>query len=93
MAMLHFLYNCLSGNTSQKKMFFKVHILYIEEGPAVHGWTPELTLQHRQLITSTCEKYNFTYTVVPFESVFSIKRDMANNPATQEELDSEIYKT
>ena len=44
MALLYFLYNCLSGNTSSKKMFFKIHILYIEEGPAVYGWSPELTL-------------------------------------------------
>ena len=36
MAMLHFLYCCLSGNTSQKKMFFKIHVLYIDEARAVY---------------------------------------------------------
>ena len=82
MAMLHFLYHCLSGNTSQKKMFFKVHILYIEEGPALYGWSPEETIRHRELITSTCTKYQLTYTVVPFEKVFEITRDMINVPAT-----------
>lgn len=32
MAMLDLLNQCLSGNTSAKKMFFKVHVLYIDEG-------------------------------------------------------------
>ena len=93
MAMLHFLYNCLGGNKSTKKMFFKIHILYIEEGPAIYGWSPELTEKHRHLITSTCEKYQFPYTIVPLESVFDIKQDMLNDTASQEELDSVVYKT
>lgn len=72
MAMLHFLFNCLSGNTSQKKMFFKIHVLYIEEGPAVYGWSSEATLKYRTLIQQTCTKYNFTYTVVPLESIYDV---------------------
>ena len=92
MAMLHFLYNCLGGNTSTKKMFFKIHVLYIEEGPAVYGWSPELIQQHRQLIAQTCERYQFAYTIVPLESVFDIKQDFINKVASPEELNSEIYK-
>ena len=92
MAMLHFLYHCLSGNTSQKRMFFKVHILYIEEGPAVYGWSPEETMRHRELVTSTCIKYQLTYTVIPFESIFALTRDTINVPATQAELNGAAYK-
>ena len=73
-------------------MFFKVHILYIEEGPAVYGWSQEQTLQHRELITSTCVRYQLTYTVIPFESVFDIVRDMRNIQATPEELNGPTYK-
>jgi len=40
MAMLHLLYNCLNGNKSAKRMFFKIHILYIDEG-TVFDWTNE----------------------------------------------------
>ena len=31
MAMLYFIHGCLNGNKSQKKMFFKIHVLYIDE--------------------------------------------------------------
>jgi hypothetical protein len=40
-------------------MFFKVHILYIEEGPALYDWPEELTLAHRALILDTCQNYGF----------------------------------
>ena len=86
MAMLHFLYNCLSGNTSQKKMFFKIHILYIEEGPAVYGWSQETTLTYRSLIEKTCVKYNFTYTILPLEQIYDVKLEALNDRAT--DLDS-----
>ena len=78
MAMLHFLYNCLSGNTSQKKMFFKIHVLYIDEGRSVYGWTDEEAEQHRQLIVDTCGRYGFNFTVVGIESVYDVDRDTLN---------------
>ena len=37
MALLNMLYHSLFGNQSQRKMFFKVHILYIDETCAVYG--------------------------------------------------------
>jgi tRNA(Ile)-lysidine synthase TilS/MesJ len=40
MGLLDLMHEALFGNTSlsQRKMFFKVHILYIDEGRAVYGW-------------------------------------------------------
>ena len=37
MGMLNMLYMSLFGNQSNRKMFFCVHVLYIDEGPAVYG--------------------------------------------------------
>lgn len=51
MAMLQFLHGCLNGNTSQKKMFFKIHVLYIEESRGVFGASPEQVTSNRDLIT------------------------------------------
>ena len=51
MAMLHFLYCCLSGNTSQKKMFFKIHVLYIDEARAVYGVSQEEADLRANLVT------------------------------------------
>ena len=73
-------------------MFFKVHILYIEEGPAVYGWSDEEKLQHRDLITSACIRYQLPYTVIPFEMVFDISRDMRNILVTPEEINGPTYK-
>ena len=45
MALLDLMHQALFAGTeevvthiSQKKMFFKVHVLYIDEGQAVYGW-------------------------------------------------------
>lgn len=41
MALLNLMYQSLFGTVSNRKMFFRVHILYIEEGSAVYGWDDE----------------------------------------------------
>ena len=41
MALLHFLYTCMKGNNSAKRMFVKAHVLYIEESYSVYGVTDE----------------------------------------------------
>jgi len=57
-------------------MFFRVHILYIEEGSAVYGWDEEKRLQNIQFIIDACNKYNFTYTILPIESVYDISDEI-----------------
>jgi hypothetical protein len=42
MALLHMMFESLFGHYSQRKMFFKVHILYIEEGSTVYEWSEEV---------------------------------------------------
>lgn len=41
MALLDMMYEALFGQNSQsqRKMFFKVHVLYIDEGRVVYDWT------------------------------------------------------
>jgi hypothetical protein len=63
MAMLHLLWNCLSGNKSQKKMFFKVHILYIDES-MIYKTSLEEADRRKQLIIDVCLKYKFSYSVI-----------------------------
>jgi hypothetical protein len=77
MALLNMLYFSLFGNQSNRKMFFSVHILCIDEGPAVYRHTEEEHLKNLDFIRATCEKYKFTYTIIPLESVFDI--DLASN--------------
>jgi hypothetical protein len=54
-------------------MFFSVHILYIDEGPAVYGHSAEENKKNLEFIKEICEKYKFTYTILPLESVFDIE--------------------
>ena len=53
-------------------MFFSVHVLYIDEGRAVYGWTEDHWRSQIQLIVDICAKYEFSYTIIPIESVFDI---------------------
>lgn len=41
MAMLNLMWQSLFGNNQNRKMFFRVHILFIEEGSAVYKWSDE----------------------------------------------------
>jgi tRNA(Ile)-lysidine synthase TilS/MesJ len=72
MAMLHMLWNCLNANKSQKKMFFSIHVLYIQESCAVFGTEQSLEDERRDIIISLCNKYGFTYTVISIESVYTL---------------------
>ena len=56
-------------------MFFRVHILYVEEGSAVYNWSHEERQKNIDFIIKTCEAYNFTYTIIPLETVFEISTD------------------
>ncbi len=41
MALLDLMHESMFGNTSKtnRKLFFKVHVIYIDEGRAVYGWS------------------------------------------------------
>ena len=91
MAMLHFLYCCLNGNTSLKKMFFKIHILYIDEARGVYGATQEEADARITLVTETCQRYGFDYTILPIEKIFELQRDSLNE--APEDMDQPKYKT
>lgn len=57
MALINLMYMSLFGNVSNRKMFFRVHILYIEEGSAVYGWDDEKRQKNIDFIIETCKKY------------------------------------
>lgn len=90
MAMLHFLHCCLNGNTSQKKMFFKIHVLYIDEARSVYGVTQEEADARIALVTEACQQYGFNYTILPIERVFELSRDALNE--APEDMDHAKYK-
>ena len=48
-------------------MFFKVHVIFIEEGSAVYDWSDDVREKNIQFIIDTCKSYNFSYTIVPLE--------------------------
>lgn len=89
MAMLHFIYNCLSGNTSAKKMFFKIHILYIDES-SVFELTPDKRELNKKLLIETCQNYKFNISIIPLEAVYDITLDTKNEK--EKDLDSDNYK-
>ena len=75
MSLLDLMHEALFGMTSlsQRKMFFKVHILYIDEGRAVYGWSQEFWEKQIEMIKEACEKkYGFTYTIIPIEAIFDV---------------------
>jgi hypothetical protein len=69
-------------------MFLKVHILYIDEGEAVYGWTPEQAEANRKVITTACEKYKIPYTILPFEAIFDIDPSVVS--VEQKNVDAEL---
>lgn len=75
MALLNLMYQSLFGGLSQRKMFFRVHILYIDEGSAVYGWDQEKREQNIDFIIKTCQKYKFTYTIIPLEGIYDTSGD------------------
>jgi tRNA(Ile)-lysidine synthase TilS/MesJ len=72
MGMLNMLYKSLFGNQSNRKMFFRVHILYIDEGPVVYGHSEEQHAATLSLISEVCKSYQFSYTILPLESIYDL---------------------
>ena len=68
-------------------MFFKVHVLHIDEGCAVYGWDEEFHQKQIQMIKQLCEeRYKFTYTILPLESIFDANtKDLDMKVPTKEE--------
>ena len=92
MALLDLLHDSLFGTSSQtqRKMFFRVHVLYIDEGPAVYNWSDDFHNEQIELIKQICEKYEFTYSIVPIESIFDIDFDLKQpTPEERAQFDEE----
>ena len=85
MALLHLLYSSLFDNKSTRKMFFKVHIIYIDEGSVVYNWTEEKRTDNINFIKRICEKYHFTYSIVPLEAAHDII-DLDLRAVSQQEI-------
>ena len=68
-------------------MFFKVHVLYIDEGRAVYGWDDHTHKSHLDMIKELCEKrYQFTFTILPLEAVYDVNsHDLDMRVPSQEE--------
>lgn len=80
MALLDLMHDALFGTSSktQRKMFFRVHVLYIDEGETVYGWSKEVHEQNLNLIRTVCENYNFTYSILPIESIYDISSQLVD---------------
>lgn len=76
-------------------MFFRVHILYLDEGQAVYNHTAEQREATLTFIKEICEKYNFTYTIVPLEAIYDVSssHDMRAADAETVKLIEEEKKT
>lgn len=56
-------------------MFFRVHVLYIDEGQAVYDWDEETHRKWTQFIIDKCAQCNFTYTIIPIEQIYAIESE------------------
>lgn len=72
MAMLNLLHYSLFGSQSNRKMFFRVHVLFIDEGSAVYGHNEEQRAASIAFVREVCSRYQFSYTIVPLEHVFDV---------------------
>jgi hypothetical protein len=54
-------------------MFFRVHVLYIDEGPAVYGLSEGQHASNLDLVERVCSAYKFSYTIVPLEAIYDIE--------------------
>lgn len=54
-------------------MFFKVHILYIDEAQAVFNTTEGEAEDRRNFVIQHCVNYGFTYSIVPIESAYELE--------------------
>lgn len=70
MAMLDLIYWGLFG-PSQKKMFFSIHVILVDE-TLVYGWSEAQREENISIVIKACEKYGFTYSIVPLETVYEI---------------------
>ena len=86
MALLDLVWRSLFGSASQRKMFFRVHVLFIEEGSAVYGWSHERRTEVFSFIADRCHRYGFTYTVVPLEAVYDVSPELDLRRSDPEEL-------
>lgn len=97
MAMLHLMYVSLFGE-SQRKMFFKVHIIHIDES-AVYGYDEAKQQENLNIFIEACTKFNFDYTVLKLESVFDIEqlnpntKKYASLPEESKEYVNHVYES
>jgi len=64
-------------------MFFKIHIVYIDEAESIFNVSAEEALRRRNFIIDHCTKYKFNYTILNLESIYDVKQrlvmDVAND--------------
>ena len=63
-----------------------MHVLCIDEGPAVYGWSQE---HHQATIAKLVDlfenKYKFSYTIIPLEAIFDLDAQRVSVKAPGEE--------
>ena len=75
-AMLHWFYTTFNDNTSNRKQFFKLKVLYVDDLFIINSNIEEERLYRRKIITDLCNKYNFPFAIINLEHVM----DLSNNP-------------
>lgn len=71
-------------------MFFRVHVVYVDEGQAVYDWDEETHYKWTQFIIERCNKYGFTYTIIPIEQIFAIREEEIDLQITDPETIKQI---
>jgi hypothetical protein len=71
-------------------MFFKVHILYIDEARPVYKVSDEEAEKRKNFIIEICKKYGFSYSVLKLESVMEIEELPTSMAPTNQEERKEI---
>lgn len=86
MAMLHWFYSTFNDNTSKRKLFFKLKVLYVDDSCSILQSKEEVLkerIRRHDFIKNICDKFNFAFDIIYLENIFKIiyenKRIMEND--------------
>jgi len=71
-AMLHWFYTTFNDNTSNRKQFFKLRVLYIDDSFIFNNDVDIERIKRKRIIKYICDKYNFPFIIINLEHVMEL---------------------
>jgi cytoplasmic tRNA 2-thiolation protein 2 len=94
MAMLHWFYATFNDNTSNRKLFFKLKVLYVDDSFLYSSDYDSDRNNRKQMISDVCTKYGFPFSTINLEHAMGLPV-FNSTPTTLplEETDQEMIKS